>query len=633
MTKSVDLVIVIDTSISMKDEAADLSQAALEAIEAAKSSCPCDLRVEWFGIEGRWKNTQFERRIRDYLLTECNVSESDIRARKRGELKGAGAQEDGARTIEDISNHFNWREGSAKAIFYLGDEALEGGGDQTTEQDIEAANQAIEAANAHEVIVHTYFGKSNSKYRDTLVSEYARLAAETEGQAFTDQDSLQGFQQLLETVICTSQIERSHTTEKDNTDNASDNAQQIDDLKQQATTGVESSQPQPTEAPSPETAVPVTIEESTEQSASNTTETETVKQSSTQQPPQSKILSIDGGGIRGIIPAMILAEIEKRTQQPIHRLFDLIAGTSTGGILALGLTKPSSKPDGKGQPTAQYSAEELVEMYVEYGGVIFYESLGGKILGPIEDIFIQPKFSSEAKEEVMTKYLGDTDLVECLKEVFVVSYDLEKRIPVLFTSNLAKQQTGPGQISKLCQGFTLKDAAMATSATPTYFKPYPVQASGNNNGCYSYTLVDGALVANNPAHLAMIEAGVTGGKTQNDTLLVSLGAGCLTSVYQYEDIENWGLLQWTIPLLNTIYDGSSKLVAGELERLLEPARLGQPGSYYRFQACLREELEALDNTLLQNIKGLQDSANLLIKQKTHEIDQLCEVLVSKVSCD
>lgn len=78
-----------------------------------------------------------------------------------------------------------------------------------------------------------------------------------------------------------------------------------------------------------------------------------------------KILSIDGGGIRGIIPALILAEIEQRTGKPICQMFDLIAGTSTGGILALGLTRP----DDTGQPA--YRAEDLVRLYKTEGPVIF----------------------------------------------------------------------------------------------------------------------------------------------------------------------------------------------------------------------------------------------------------------------
>ena len=143
---TVDLVIVIDTSPSMKDEAQGLSQAAENAIKSAKLSCPSDLRVAWFGIEGTWKGTKFNQTIRDYLTTKLKISESKLRGRKRGELKSAGAQEDAARAIEDVSEYFDWRKNAKKAIFYLGDEALEGGGSKTGKTDIEAANKAIEKA-------------------------------------------------------------------------------------------------------------------------------------------------------------------------------------------------------------------------------------------------------------------------------------------------------------------------------------------------------------------------------------------------------------------------------------------------------------------------------------------------------
>lgn len=198
----VDLVIVIDTSPSMRDEAEALSKAAEAAITSASSNCPCDLRVTWFGIEGTWKGTNFNRTIRDYLIKECQVSDSDIRGRKRGELADAGAQEDAARAIEDISNHFNWRSGATRAIFYLGDEALEGGGDKTEEKDIIAANKAIQTAKQGGVTIHTYFGTSKSKFRDTIQTEYTRLATETGGQAFTDRDAINGFAEVLTKIIC-----------------------------------------------------------------------------------------------------------------------------------------------------------------------------------------------------------------------------------------------------------------------------------------------------------------------------------------------------------------------------------------------------------------------------------------------
>src|SRR6266699_2006492 len=87
------------------------------------------------------------------------------------------------------------------------------------------------------------------------------------------------------------------------------------------------------------------------------------------------ILSIDGGGIRGIIPAIILAHIEKRTGMPVYRLFDLVAGTSTGGIIALGLTKPNA------DAINEYTAEQMVQLFQDDGPSIFQHSfwlqLGG----------------------------------------------------------------------------------------------------------------------------------------------------------------------------------------------------------------------------------------------------------------
>jgi len=343
-----------------------------------------------------------------------------------------------------------------------------------------------------------------------------------------------------------------------------------------------------------------------------------------------KILAIDGGGIRGIIPAMVLAEIEKRTQKPIFQLFDVIAGTSSGGILALGLTKPPLPSKQSDNLSAvQYSAKDLLEIFVEYGAEIFYEPFFEKILGQIEDIFVQPKYSSEGREEILKQYFGDSPLENNLKEVFVTSYDIEQRIPIFFTNKPEKQETESRKFRKLCKGLTLTDAALATSATPTYFAPHHVPTCDNPNGYY--TLVDGGLFANNPAHLAIMEAQISRKQQKqvmnmDDILLVSLGTGSLTSVYPYNDVKNWGLLQWSRPLLNMVFDGGSEVVAGELERLFESNNSETKSSYYRFQTFLKSELEAIDNPKPENIRELQSVAKLLIAEKTKEIDQLCSIL-------
>lgn len=200
----VDLVIVIDTSSSVKEEAQDLSQAAETAIASARSSCPSDLRVIWLGIEGTWTNTRFDRTLREYLTETCAIPESALKSRKKGEIKSGGAQEDAARAIQDIATHFDWRNGAKRAVFYLGDEALDAGGPKTQQKDIEAANLAIQIAKINQVAIHTYFGQSRSRYRQTIEAEYARVANETGGHSFTAEGSLRDFANILEAVICSS---------------------------------------------------------------------------------------------------------------------------------------------------------------------------------------------------------------------------------------------------------------------------------------------------------------------------------------------------------------------------------------------------------------------------------------------
>lgn len=100
--------------------------------------------------------------------------------------------------------HFDWRPGAKRAIFFLGDEAFEGGGADIDQQDLETANRSVAAAKQGEVRVHTYLGTSGAKekQRQALEAEYARVASETGGRAFPSKDALNGFQSLLEKVIC-----------------------------------------------------------------------------------------------------------------------------------------------------------------------------------------------------------------------------------------------------------------------------------------------------------------------------------------------------------------------------------------------------------------------------------------------
>lgn len=203
----VDLVILIDTSGSMVDEATDLSDAAAAAIKFAREKCPSDLRVCWFGIEGTWVDTRFTQSYRNFLLGQAPPNPEDCSYSKTPVTDGlagyAGDREDGAAAISDLAEHFDWRPGATRAVFYLDDEALERGGPQDA-NDYAAANDAIAAAQQWGVTVFTYFG--SPFYPESAAetsAEYRRLAIETGGQFFNSPpDNLGGFQAILEQIIC-----------------------------------------------------------------------------------------------------------------------------------------------------------------------------------------------------------------------------------------------------------------------------------------------------------------------------------------------------------------------------------------------------------------------------------------------
>jgi uncharacterized protein len=347
-------------------------------------------------------------------------------------------------------------------------------------------------------------------------------------------------------------------------------------------------------------------------------------------PYKFKVLSIDGGGIRGIIPAKILAEIEKRTGKRIFQLFDLIAGTSTGGILALALAKPNpSQPE-----NSDFTAEELVEMYRDNGHRIFYEPFIERFTKA--DDIVRPKYDSDGRDAVLTEYFGDTPILKALTEVFLTSYDIELRVPIFFTSKSSKQETNSLVFRKICTGFSMKQAGMATSAAPTFFEPYQI-TTAHRTDTGSYSLVDGGVFANNPTTLALMEAIIDSKKAGKplrleEILVVSLGTGSLTRKYPYDEARHWGIIGWIQPLINITLDGSSESVAVQLEQLLPKAE-NEPPQYYRFQEFLNSTNDSMDNASKDNIKNLERLADQIIAERTDDLDEMCEQLLATPSAE
>lgn len=215
---ALDLVVVIDTSGSMSDEAGDLSKQIDATIEAASAKCPSHLRATFLGIEGTWPNTKFDQSASEYLIKR-GVSERDLQARvpfKEADGRDhAGNKEDLCRAVIDISKHFDWRDDARRAIFVLGDEGMDGGGGILTRAAIAKNNEAISVAQDLGIKVYTYQGTPDDSLtnldrfptladRDNVTREYERLAKETDGLAYIYTTGIANFSLVLQEILCDS---------------------------------------------------------------------------------------------------------------------------------------------------------------------------------------------------------------------------------------------------------------------------------------------------------------------------------------------------------------------------------------------------------------------------------------------
>src|SRR3954447_9017439 len=189
-------------------------------------------------------------------------------------------------------------------------------------------------------------------------------------------------------------------------------------------------------------------------------------------------------------------------------MFDLIAGTSTGGILACGLTRP-----GEGGAPA-FTAADLIGLYESEGPEIFHRSLVKRIESA--EGFADERYDDRGLTAALVRYLDGTRLSQAVCDLFVTAYEIERREAFFFRSSRAR--TDP------TYDFAFVDAARATSAAPTYFEPVRVRDVA---GADSYALIDGGVFALNPAMVAYAEFAASGRAGEID-LVVSLGTGSHT---------------------------------------------------------------------------------------------------------
>lgn len=303
-----------------------------------------------------------------------------------------------------------------------------------------------------------------------------------------------------------------------------------------------------------------------------------------------RVLALAGGGIRGIIPCKVLEFIETQTGYRTHELFDLIAGTSTGGMLACGLTKPEPK-----------TARDMRKMYMERGPEIFSRSWTESL--KTAGGMVGPKFGSAGIDKVLTDEFGMQKLGDCITPTMVTAYEIQMRSAVFFTS----WRNGDNYLRSVCR---------ATSAGPTFFPPAHFGPGPNLMGAY----VDGGLISNNPALNALIEACTMYECSFNDVVVLSLGTGVDEQPILYQDCVGWGAVKWVRPLIGILMDGASSLVHYQMQKIMSPEH------YLYLQATVDGAMGQMDNVDLKNMVALENVGQKIVDKNRDQLLALCSHL-------
>jgi patatin-like phospholipase/acyl hydrolase len=312
-----------------------------------------------------------------------------------------------------------------------------------------------------------------------------------------------------------------------------------------------------------------------------------------------KILSIDSGGIRGIIPALILAELEARTSLPVSELFDFFVGTSTGGMLVLGLNCPA--PSGGGEP--QSSAAQVAGLFQLWGSRIFGTQVSKG------NLTVSESTSEKRIQEMFREYFGTTLLSESIKPTLVTAFDLLAGRPFFFRSAKVSQHSS--------KNVFMWQAARATTALPSHFEPLHLSLASSPFGHFrEVSLVDGSLFASNPAMCGLVEAHSLF-SSEDDFLVVSLGCGEVPRM-----LPAFAATPKRRRMLDFSLTAQSDCVDYQLRTLLLRER------YIRIQADLLAGFDRIDDASPQGLIVMKRVAQQTIARHSELLDRVVDLLGS-----
>jgi uncharacterized protein len=330
-------------------------------------------------------------------------------------------------------------------------------------------------------------------------------------------------------------------------------------------------------------------------------------------PRYTRILSIDGGGIRGIIPGQVLVRLEEKldSKKPGTRIadvFDVFTGTSTGGILTCAYLLPEKT----GSDKPKFSAKEVLDLYLRHGEKIFSLPLKRKFRALFG--YADEKYSADSLEKTLHHYFGEVWLSDLLKPCVITSYDIERRHGHFFMQHVARHNKG--------YDFKVKDVARSTSAAPTYFECAHT-VSRMDVAC---ALIDGGVAVNNPALCGYAEANELYDVRAKDMIILSLGTGYVKKPYIYKKARKWGSIRWIRPVIDIMMSGSAEVVHHQLQQIYSLDAIKD--QYLRIDTDLHEERvnPEMDCADEKNRKALAEIGNETAVKFDDQLDHIVNKL-------
>ncbi len=369
------------------------------------------------------------------------------------------------------------------------------------------------------------------------------------------------------------------------------------------------------------------------------------------------ILSIDGGGIRGIIPAEVLVSLEKKLRSKVKGAnlidyFDFFAGTSTGGLITCALLLPNAT-----MKEPEHDAAFVADLYKKRGKDIFHSRISlenkflNKLVSPLNELisYIEEKYSRHGLNAILEETFGHQELRNLLKPCLITGYNIQKRQSMLFRQHKAKTHSD--------YNFSVKDVCAATSAAPTYFEPFLIESSSGHES----PIVDGGVVLNNPVlsaysevrkavmkvterkdiiekdendetHRQFMETTKTQGLAAADMFILSLGTGTKLTNYHFEQAQNWGIIEWAKPIIDIMMSGSAEIMNYVTDKMFDT--LPHSDAYIRIDTDkLYEASSQMDEVSEKNIHNLEQAGKNLAEQNSDLLDSIADFLIANMETD